>query len=779
MVLIFLKWILVLQIIGIIGFPLSYFLFKNLRSVGIGFSKPIGIIILCSSYWLISNIPVFPIGYTSLIIWSLFLLSLSLIFLFINRKEFSLIIKQNKYLFLTIEVIFFLVFFFWIFIRFLDPNIVGTEKPMDFMILNSMMNFSTFPPTDLWYSGEVISYYYFGYWIWGIISILSNIAPNYTYNLSIATVAALTSSSVFGLISMMIRENKGSTRDSIIVGIVTLFFVLFCTNFHIIWETLTLTGFLNEGFLNWLSIDGLTKRNIGDWYLNGGWWRSSRIINFFENGQSLDYTISEFPLFSFILGDLHPHLMSIPFFILSLATVYILQFLDIKNIHGYSLEAITKLFLITLIVGSLGFINGWDFPVIILIFFIFYFFIPLIRYFFTEYVFPKKFIIYLLIITLGSTLIFFSQYYLHLQTQVQFPPILPVKISSRIIHFFTIWGVFILIIMPLFLKNLILIIKDLSNKERAYEISFYKIFIILFVLIFVIWIIINFLTYDLINFSRILNNSIIIIFLFGFIMIFSRNIFEKSKSICPNPEYFFNGLIVISLILLLGVEMFRVNDFFGNRMNTIFKIYYQVWILFSFISGYIFWKVFFTSEKTFINSKTIKIFISSSLSIIFVFSSYYLLSSIHNRTNGFNNPLTLDGTNYLKVFNPLEYELIDWVKNNTEKGDVILESVGQDYTKSSLISTFSGRPTVLGWTGHEHQWRGDYSLINSRNKDVIKIYTSENLEVISNLLNKYDVKYIIIGEKEILDYQVANILILEQLGDVVFNEKGNKIIKLY
>ena len=142
MVLIFLKWILVLQIIGIIGFPLSYFLFKNLRSVGIGFSKPIGIIILCSSYWLISNIPVFPIGYTSLIIWSLFLLSLSLIFLFINRKEFTLIIKQNKYLFLTIEVIFFLVFFFWIFIRFLDPNIVGTEKTMDFMILNSMMNFS-------------------------------------------------------------------------------------------------------------------------------------------------------------------------------------------------------------------------------------------------------------------------------------------------------------------------------------------------------------------------------------------------------------------------------------------------------------------------------------------------------------------------------------------------------------------------------------------------------------------------------------------------------------
>ena len=126
-----------------------------------------------------------------------------------------------------------------------------------------------------------------------------------------------------------------------------------------------------------------------------------------------------------------------------------------------------------------------------------------------------------------------------------------------------------------------------------------------------------------------------------------------------------------------------------------------------------------------------------------------------------------------------EYKIIEWIRNNTEKGDVILESVGQDYSDSSLISTFSGRPTVLGWMGHEHQWRGDYSLINSRNEDVTKIYTSNDLELKLRLIKKYNVKYVIFGEKEKNVFGISNHQFLEQLGDLVFNENGNIIIKIY
>ena len=98
---------------------------------------------------------------------------------------------------------------------------------------------------------------------------------------------------------------------------------------------------------------------------------------------------------------------------------------------------------------------------------------------------------------------------------------------------------------------------------------------------------------------------------------------------------------------------------------------------------------------------------------------------------------------------------------------------------SSLISAFSGRPTVLGWMGHEHQWRGDFSMISLRNQDVTKIYTSNDLELKLRLIKKYNVKYVIFGEKEKSVFGVSNNSYLEQLGDLVFNENGNKIIKIY
>jgi uncharacterized membrane protein len=175
----------------------------------------------------------------------------------------------------------------------------------------------------------------------------------------------------------------------------------------------------------------------------------------------------------------------------------------------------------------------------------------------------------------------------------------------------------------------------------------------------------------------------------------------------------------------------------------------------------------------------VKIVISFSLISLFIFSSYYFISSINDRSNGFKNEPTLDGLKFLQTSHPSEYKIIEWIKKNTEKGDVILESVGHDYSDSSLISAFSGRPTVLGWMGHEHQWRGDFSMISSRNQDVTKIYTSNDLELKLRLTKKYNVKYVIFGEKEKSVFGVLNNSYLEQLGDLVFNENGNKIIKIY
>ena len=214
-------------------------------------------------------------------------------------------------------------------------------------------------------------------------------------------------------------------------------------------------------------------------------------------------------------------------------------------------------------------------------------------------------------------------------------------------------------------------------------------------------------------------------------------------------------------------------------MNTIFKTYYQVWTFLSLVSGYVIWDIFFNDDNDYVRSRFMKILISFSLISLFIFSSYYFISSINDRSNGFKNETTLDGLKFLQTSHSSEYKIIEWIKKNTEKGDVILESVGQDYSDSSLISTFSGRPTVLGWMGHEHQWRGDFSLINSRNQDVTKIYTSNDLELKLRLIKKYNLKYVIFAEKEKNVFGISNYQFLQQLGDLVFNENGNIIIKIY
>ena len=310
-------WFIVIEIIGLASFPFCYYLFPFLKDRGYCISKPIGILILGYFVWLLSVLNLLPSIQPTIIGLAIVFIGLSFFIIYKKRMELKLFITENVKLLIVTEAIFIFFLLFWVIYKTYDPSINHTEQPMDFGFFNASIKSVYGHPQDPWLSGNSIDYYYFGYWIFGIISILSNVSLNISYNLSVATVAALVSSSVFGLVSMLIKENNGSQRESIIVSVATIFFILFSSNLHVLWETLTFFGILSKNFLTWLSIDGLSKDIFGDWYLSGGWWRSTRIINFFENGQGIDYTISEFPLFSFILGDLHPHLMSIPFLILS------------------------------------------------------------------------------------------------------------------------------------------------------------------------------------------------------------------------------------------------------------------------------------------------------------------------------------------------------------------------------------------------------------------------------------------------------------------------------
>ena len=125
---------------------------------------------------------------------------------------------------------------------------------------------------------------------------------------------------------------------------------------------LLFSGGLINSFFN--PIDSINSLNPS-W-----WWDTSRVIGFSEAGVLKDYTINEFPFFSFIVGDLHPHLMAMPFVLLCLSLMIELFkfFPEIVKFNNFS--TFLKIFFTGLVLGCVGFINLWDYPVLIGLFFV-------------------------------------------------------------------------------------------------------------------------------------------------------------------------------------------------------------------------------------------------------------------------------------------------------------------------------------------------------------------------------------------------------------------------
>ena len=126
---------------------------------------------------------------------------------------------------------------------------------------------------------------------------------------------------------------------------------------------------------------------------------------------------------------------------------------------------------------------------------------------------------------------------------------------------------------------------------------------------------------------------------------------------------------------------------------------------------------------------------------------------------------------------------IAWLRANAPGDAVILEAVGDQYDGrgigASAISASTGLATVLGWAGHEEQWRGgdplSYAQIAPRKADVTEIYSGTDTLKAAELLKQYKVDYIYVGVAEQATYDQLDPNKLAQLGEQVF-QQGNVTI---
>ena len=371
-----LVWWLMMEVVGLATIPLCLTLFSRLPDRGYALSKAFALIIIGYLFWILNVAHILP--NTSASIWVIVLALFGISTLIFLRKRDDLLgfARTRWWLILAIEVLLFLTFITAAYLRSYVSDFTGTEKPMDFMFLNAVTRANHFPPPDPWLAGEKVAYYYFGYLIVSIMTRLSSLQTSVGFNLGVAMTASLAVVGAFGLVYNMMapraqRELEGGPGTAaagftsrvlwrpMVFGLVAGLLLAVIGNLEGLFEALAAHGIGPHSFWSWANIDHqdpVVAYHSAHWYPDHFffWWRATRML---DSGTG----IHEFPFFSFLLGDLHPHVMSIPFVLLALGIAQLLLHEGPLDLVVW-LERPLWLAAFAIMVGGLSFINTWDLP---------------------------------------------------------------------------------------------------------------------------------------------------------------------------------------------------------------------------------------------------------------------------------------------------------------------------------------------------------------------------------------------------------------------------------
>lgn len=681
-------WISLFFTIGIINLPFNRLILPGLPDTGWIFSKISGLLIAAYLSWLLGMLKIFPFSNSLILLTIILLLTVNI---FINRfTKTSWFGGVSLKIVLAEEMLFVAGFILWAFVRSHNPDIHDLEKYMDFGFINSILRSGYFPPKDMWLAGGNINYYYFGHLTAALVIKLLGTRPEVGYNLALALIFALTLTGSFSIgLNIYSDKIKRITLISVLSGILTAGLLVFSGNMQVIYA-------LVEGFENY-------------WY--------PQATRFIPN------TIHEFPLYSFIVADLHGHLLDVPFVLLTVVFFYSNFFAGPYN----------KIFHFWGGKEKDGNDNGQE---------------PHGRKNLVKYILTGFLLSALYMTNAADSVIYFGFFGLIILLKI-FPSMKKNLLSIR-----TLWE----FVKPLILTGVSYLIFSLpfqlTFKPFAKGIN-------------------------LVN-QRSPIDMFLIVWSFSLFFVLSFIVFQLKKSSEQRKSDLFIPLLAIfSCILILVPEIIYFSDIYTEqpRTNTMFKFTYQAFILFSIISAY---AIISISQKIIQKANVVGIlWLLVSLNLLEIMSLYPYLAISSNYGNiSTGKGRSLDGIKYLSVIRPGDYETIKWINENIKGQPVILEAVGESYTDYARISANTGLPTVLGWPVHEWLWRDDVKVTEVRAANVETVYNYFDLETAKRLLADYKVEYVYVGDLERERYPNLNEISLGSLGNLVYHNDSSKLIKV-
>ena len=746
-------WYLAFQIIHAITLPLCFRVFDNLPDKGYGINKAFSFLLISFFVYFLTRI--IGLSFSKATIWIslliLFLLSL------LNSRNFDKKFLKNRKYIVTSEILFLLVFLLALFFKSFRPDLDHGEGPMDFAYINSVLRSERLPPPYPWLSGVSLEnvYYYFGHFSYAIMIKLTGIESSKGYVLSLSTVFALIALSSFSFVYNISKNYK--------IAFLCLFLITFGSSLlgliHLINSMNPKIDFHITGYK-------MSEENNFLWrffYGGGLFWWATRVI---------PWTITEFPWFSLLWGDLHAHFMSYSFIFVFAHLV--LDTLLSRNkgfrIFGNNFSEITQK--VSILAISLGYMFPqfiWNYPLYVgflalSLFFVFY-----------ENEKKLKFLLYFgisfLLITLLSIVFYFQPMKNLLELNSRRPTLTLEDFKTSLFSFNILYGLQIFLIFSYFIHKIYVNIK--SRIKRIIFILFLTLYFILYFTVLM-----NFfenpkrfdnpIKVDWLSIKSIIFDFQTFIILMPFTFFSSYFLFSRKYN--NKIEMF---LIVMILFDTLVVWVYELFNIYG-RYVFVFKLHQSIWIFWNVSSALI---VYYFKDK--FNFKNILNTFFSLFFVLLLSSSviYIIVTSVTEtdrfRPNYGRNYLSIDAAEFIKNNHPDEYEAIKWINENVKGNHIILEYPGESYEFYPRPSTFTGLTAFLEWKGHAEQ----VTLKNIAEMAEIAnfIYNTSDSEQALNMLRQNNIEFIYVGGKEREAYSLNSIIKLEKEEKIKLLFKNEKV----
>ncbi len=834
-------WWLLLFGLQALAWPIAFTLFGRLADRGYGFSRALAMILVGWLAWILPALHLLKNNLLPSLLAVLVVLALSFGLWRRNREAMRAFWQERRRLILVSEAVFTAAFLLFVFIRLLNPDLwqpwQGGEKFMEFAFLNAVTRTPFFPSYDPYFAGGYLNYYYYGYQILSVLIKLTGISSSIAFNLAIPTLFALTAAGVFSLVYTLVagggRRGDAGTEGrregrGVWAGVAGVFFVALMGNLEgglIVFRQLAERG--GSAFSSNLPLLQplvQTAAGVGAAVAGRVQWPG---YNFWSPSRVLPFTINEFPFWSFLFADLHPHMIGIPFTVLFLALAYTL-------IAGYRrpgqtalaaggfLPFVLLLAMMPLTVGAIGAINTWDLPT--------YLGVGVLAWGIREWKGQGKIrIVPTLLFVVGlaaAALVLYLPFYRNYTTVFETGVGLT-YIKTQMGPWLRIWGFFLFVALTYILVELrrrpgdVPVLRWLAGLLRHFDrapryldhvsalarpkwtLPFGQTALGISILL---GITLAFLGYAVVG------------LLLPLVVITALYLFRRTTSA---PGQFRALLFFTGLLVALGVEIFYLKDFLCGcgsggllsrehgdyyRMNTLFKFYIQVWVLLGIGAAAVLPDLLDAIRSWPRRWRGVWL---AGLGILLALGLVFPVLGTADRVNDrFPPPVparsTLDGMAFMTVGRygwpdgntmidlKYDHEAIRWLKENVTGTPVLAEApaswypvngqnAGYDYYRAGGLraSSLTGLPTFLG----QHQGEQRFgSQTGPREALGREFFETTDIARLRQIIDDLGVNYIYIGQLERILFnadQLRKFDALVDLGEaeVVFQNDGVTIYR--